>query len=326
MSIQQPTVVFIADSITNHLGATIVNADLERITDEYFKSVYNALNGIAKEVIVYPTITEFINNIARHKSDIVFSLWSGCKSHNRKALVPAICEAYNIKYIGADTYVQSLCIDKRLSKLYCKQFNVNSPKGVFINEYTKDFSFIATLNFPLIVKPNAEGGSIGISCENLAYSYDEALRLIFILREHHKELLVEEYIPGYEITVALWGAPKNAKIIGQCRYSLDDIIYFNKEINGFEAKKIAQKKWKKEAGVFLDETICKKLLQIYKYLGKVDFMRIDGRLNSNGYFLLELSPDASLAPNGSFSFICNEQGIPYREIFKILIERCLKND
>ena len=50
----------------------------------------------------YNTLKEFIDNVRQHKHDLVFTIYGGRRSGKRMALVPAICESYGIKFVGAD--------------------------------------------------------------------------------------------------------------------------------------------------------------------------------------------------------------------------------
>ena len=155
------SLVFIADRITDHANATLESRSLEMLADTYFHQVQTALNKIAPSVTYYPSPDAFLDNITSHKNDIVLSLWSGAHSRSRRAIVPSICEAYGIAYIGADPYIQTVCADKHLSKTLCSAYGIKTAEDVVLSsEY--EFPMLRSLQFPVVVKPNFEGGSIGI--------------------------------------------------------------------------------------------------------------------------------------------------------------------
>src|ERR1700693_1413354 len=105
-------VVLIADRIKSFEDVDLASNDLELIEDSYFDDLFESLSNLFRKVHVYESPMKFLSSIANHKQDFVFSIWSGKNSRNRRALVPSICEAYNIPYLGADTYTNILCQDK----------------------------------------------------------------------------------------------------------------------------------------------------------------------------------------------------------------------
>ena len=88
------------------------------------------------------------------------TIYGGEISRNRLALVPAICESMNVKFLGADVYNRIICQDKNLCKTFAKRFNILSPNSILIYD-ENDISLIKSLKLPLVVKPNYEGSSIG---------------------------------------------------------------------------------------------------------------------------------------------------------------------
>jgi D-alanine-D-alanine ligase len=155
-------VVLIADRIEKK--ENMDSYDLEKISDEYFKQIHGALERVCKNVIHYNSLVDFIDNIEKHKHDLVFSIYGGEKSRNRLALVPAICEAYDIKFIGPDAYDRIICQDKDISKELAKKLKLKTPKSITVlpNEKITNHIF-NNLNFPVVVKPLYEGSSIGIN-------------------------------------------------------------------------------------------------------------------------------------------------------------------
>lgn len=89
----------------------------------------------------------------------------------------------------------------------------------------EDCTKIKALTFPLVIKPNSEGGSNGISQENVVYNYEEATLLCRkLLPLFGNDLLAEEYLNGTEITVILAGTDPNNLLIKQNSDSC--LLYF----------------------------------------------------------------------------------------------------
>lgn len=82
----------------------------------------------------------------------------------RKSLIPSFCDLYNVKYIGSNPYVVSLCRDKYRTSCILKENQINTPHSWM---YDIRYGWIGSSpeGYPnqLIIKPNYEASSIGIS-------------------------------------------------------------------------------------------------------------------------------------------------------------------
>ena len=321
-------VVFIVDRAKRTKKITINTLDLEMANDEYYNDVYNALKSVFRSVIVYSSPKEFLRNIHKHQNDVVLSIWSGINSKSRKGLVPAICEAYGIKYVGADCYVQVLCQDKALSKEYCKKFDISTPQYAVVSRRSFPIN-ITRLKLPLVVKPLDEGGSIGISNKNLVRSYSDAINKCNELLKFYDNLLVEEYIDGYELCVILFGNKKEIKVKGASMLKIGDTTYLKDFIWGYESKKETNPTTKAisvDASYLITKEDWKKFENLFFELGKVDLIRIDGRINENGFQLIELSPDPHIGSVASVAKVFEFNNIDYVTMIKNLIENALTEE
>lgn len=311
-------IVFVADIIEDNSLINITNNNLECMTETYYNDVYSTLCKIAPSVIHYSSPKQFIDNISLHKDDIVLSLWSGICSINRKVLVPSICEAYGIRYVGADAYVQHICQDKALSKYVCKKYNIDSSKGILI-KHASEISNIKNLKLPVVVKPNNEGGSIGISKDSVIFSYEEAKeKILFLIETFAQAILVEEYLTGHEICVTLSGKNKKIDLL-----EADEIIIDDKNSQypmfGFEAKKAGQiKRHRIPATDLLSQSQKERFIKLFLDLGKVDIMRIDGKIQDGHFKLIELSPDTNLSKTASTAYAFHLAGYSYEDMFRLL--------
>lgn len=318
-------VVLVADRISSHKNATIFSKDLEVIDNTYFTAMYQAIKNIAPAVTHYNSPKEFMNNISKHKNDVVLSVWSGINSRNRRTLVPAICEAENIAYVGADSYLQAICQDKDTSKLFARKYGIQSPRGTLIYS-DNDFSKLQDYKFPIIIKPNFEGGSIGIFNRNLVDSMDEAVSLGKELLSNYCPLLAEEYIEGEEISYCIAGIPGKIDLFEAIRQYIDGKTYIEHAIMGAENKKLNgyEQLWDCVTANIPDDHK-KFLINFYNHLGKTELLRIDGRLNKNGFYLLELSTDVGLSPVSTMTQAFESAGYSYPNMFEILLSNAIIN-
>lgn len=318
-------VVLIADRIESHKNATIFSKDLEVIDNDYFFPMFDAIKSIAPKVTHYDSIDKFIDNISKHKNDVVLSVWSGLNSRNRRTLAPAICESKNIAYVGADSYLQAICQDKDLSKLFSRKYGISSPKGMLI--YTEhDLQMLSDYSFPLVIKPNFEGGSIGIFNRNLVDSFADAISLGKELLTHYCPLLAEEYVEGEEISYCIAGVLGKIDVFEAIRQYINGQTYIKHDIMGAENKKLNEHEqlWDCVTNKMPDD--CKKhLTDFYNHLGKTELIRIDGRINQSGFYLLELSTDVGLSPTSTMTQAFESAGYTYKEMFEILLSNAIIN-
>lgn len=61
-------------------------------------------------------------------------------------------------------------------------------------------------------------------------------------------------------------------------------------------------------------------INLFNSLGKIDFMRIDGRIYNNNFYLIELTPDCSLHPDCFMYFAFKNNGYSFTDMIRILIE------
>ncbi|MFY4759775.1 hypothetical protein ACOTV0_05985 [Aliarcobacter butzleri] len=138
---------------------------LEKPSQKYIDDVVNALKKYSKQVFVCNSPKELNIHLLKNSVDFVMTIYGGEISRNRLALVPAICESMNVKFLGADVYNRIICQDKNLCKMFAKKFNILSPNSILVDS-EDDLYLIKSLKFPLVIKPNYEGSSIGISNMN----------------------------------------------------------------------------------------------------------------------------------------------------------------
>ncbi len=314
-------VVLIADRIKDFQNINIYNNDLECIPDDYFNQVYEGLLKVSNGVVHYNDPEVFCENINKHKKDIVLSIWSGKNSRFRKSLVPAICESNNICYVGADPYVHFISQDKYITKYVCSQYGINSAKGV-VYEKEEDSKKIYSLKLPIVVKPNCEGGSIGISNDNLKYDYDSAILLAQkLLKSFNLPILIEEYIEGKEISVSMIGNCNGVEILEASQLIIGDKSYFDRQLYSYEPKvNDPENRHFVSATHLLNDELKAKFQLIFHSIGKVELMRIDGRLNmENEFTLIELTPDAYIGKRGSTTFCLNNIKIDYESMLEKLL-------
>lgn len=136
----------------------------------------------------------FLDGLSQIKADNFFALLAGLHGEFvEDGKIQTLLEYFNIPYLGSGPSASALAMDKhRASLLVGTLKNVNLPatfKAIDKEGPPKNFTF------PLIVKPNTMGSSIGIT---IAKSYDEYISAVEKIRKNYpsQEIIVQEYLDG----------------------------------------------------------------------------------------------------------------------------------
>lgn len=144
----------------------------------------------------------FGSKLKKIKPDIIFNALHG--KYGEDGFTQMILETLKIPYTHSGVLSSSLAMDKELSKLIFRKNNIKTPK-YFILETNKKTNFKKKIKsnkikFPIVVKPINEGSSLGVYiCNNIKQFLINYKKL----SKHYNRVLVEQYIPGREIQVAV---------------------------------------------------------------------------------------------------------------------------
>lgn len=322
-------ILFVTDNCEYTKEYSIRNKDSEGNRAFSRDEMIKALSQIANKINVTYSLSEVNKYIQENKNTFVVSTYYGIASSDSKSTIPAICSANNIGYWGADAYAHMICNDKYLSKTYIKNFGLTPVPGKII--YSPDalttFSTLKELRKPLIVKPNFGGGSNGISNKSLTFDDQETLWLIKELHKYQEmPILVEEYIPGYEVSVIIIGNKNEILFCEESELVLQNKNYFEKELFGLEHKKINPENKSYRKSTHIDNKTKNQMLDLFRSFNKMEFMRIDCRVNDSGeIFVLELSPDCYVGTKGAFYETVNRSGLSFDDMIKMMIDNSINN-
>ncbi|HEL2377897.1 TPA: ATP-grasp domain-containing protein [Streptococcus suis] len=246
-----------------------------------------------KEVTFYDNFEYFKINVQKHLNDFVLNFDFGYKSRTRNMNVPAFCENYNIKYFNPDPYVQVLCQDKFMTEKFAENFGVTVPNSLLVFKHSYQKNLLKDLNYPLIIKPNYESESIGITQDSIVETLGDADTIIVKLFKEFDGILVEEYIEGKEVAITIWdnGEEIFFEEVELIFPRLEGIKYqaYTSEIKqkiGIEIKK----------SCYLSDKDIISLKQLYKNLSPNKLIRIDGRIRNSKFYLIEINANPGLYP------------------------------
>jgi D-alanine-D-alanine ligase len=163
-----------------------------------------ALRAAGHHVIGLDGNPDLFRHLKRLKVDICFNTCEGYRGDAREAQVPAVLEMIGIPYTGGKVTCLANTLDKAATKRILECAGLPTPR---FQEFTDaDLALSPDLQFPLFVKPNREGTGMGIDAGSMVRSETQLReRVAYILKEYGESALVEEYIPGRDITCGVVG-------------------------------------------------------------------------------------------------------------------------
>lgn len=287
------------------------------------EALKNALVEKNIEVKIFEVDENLIHKLRENPIDIAFNIAEGKNGRSREAQVPAILDMMNIPYTGSDATTLCLSLDKSLCKSILKLYGVLSPSSIIVKEHNYKKT---DLVFPVIIKPNAEGSSKGISSVCVAKNEKELREIIENKIFEKSQLIIEEYIKGKEFTV---GIIKNG---AECHVLEPMEIVFKENAPGkdfsiysYEIKQTFTKYVDYKCPSSLDTATKQKMIEvsknIYEKLNCLDFARIDYRVDeNNNIYFIEINPLPGLTPNYSdFPMIADFCGLGYNNLIRTIL-------
>ena len=144
-------------------------------------------------------------NIKSFKPSVIFNALHG--QFGEDGYIQSILERYKIPYTHSGVLASSIAMDKEISKKIFLKINIKTPKFFTYKYDDINFNIIEKINkklkFPVVVKPLNEGSSV-----NVYITGKKNLRKILNKLKSYKKVLIEQFIPGREIQVAIMGDKK----------------------------------------------------------------------------------------------------------------------
>ena len=161
------------------------------------KACSNALKKKGYKVINLDAKGYFVEELKKLKPKIVFNALHG--KYGEDGFVQSILESQKIPYTHSGVLASSLAMDKELSRLIFMKNNLRVPKYLLLQR-GHEVNLDKKISFPLVIKPINEGSSLGVSiCKNKKQFKNKSKELF----RKYDRILVEKYIPGREIQVAV---------------------------------------------------------------------------------------------------------------------------
>jgi D-alanine-D-alanine ligase len=274
-------------------------------------------------------LKELINYITEKKPDLIFNL---CESYNHESInemyIAGIYELLNIAYTGNKSWTLGTLIRKSKVKGMLKKYGYLTPEHQIINDLD-NIKLNDNLKFPLIVKPSREDASVGINNLSIVNNIDDLRKQAeYVYKLVKQPILVEEYIEGRELNVAILGN-ENAEALPISE------IDFSKLPADFPKIVTYSAKWHEESAEYkgtvgtcpaiLDREVEQKLktiaLDVYSLFDCRGYVRVDFRLSKDNLpYILEINPNPDISDDAGFFRSAKNAGYTYSGMLKKIVE------
>jgi D-alanine-D-alanine ligase len=249
---------------------------------------------------------------------------------SREPHVAAFLELLELRYTGAGPQALFLAQDKPLAKKIFDFHSIRTPR--FACSYRGKLDHVDDLQFPLIVKPASEDGSVGIDAGAVVSGLRELMERVSMIQEKFDcPALIEEYIEGREMYVGILGndKPVALPVVEMDLSNLPDGLprIAGKEVK-WEKGSEAYEATRSAAPRHLDAETARRLqdtaLQVYGALKLRDYGRVDMRLTKDGgIYVIEANPNPWLAPEAELAIAAGLAGRGYVEMIGQIVELAL---
>ena len=254
------------------------------------------------------------------KIDLVFIALHGGDGEN--GTIQKYLESKNIRFTGSSSLASKKAMDKNISKLLCVEYDIPTPNWVMldnksnvhgsssiIDTYLDGFDF----KNGVVVKPNSEGSSIGISI--LKNVTNEELECV-VKKVHSisSSAMLETFIDGRELTVSVLDG-KTLPIVEIVPKG--DYYDYKSKYTKFQSNYIVPANINKKTQELLSEYS----LKIHKLIGCGVYSRVDFRLSNDGLvYFLEINTLPGFTDTSLFPKAAEKYAFDYRALIKKIID------
>ena len=247
-------------------------------------------------------------------AEVVFVALHGGEGEN--GTMQALLELAGKPYTGSGVMASALAMNKAVSKRLFEAEGVPTPEWQLLpaDAAAGDVNVSALGGFPIIVKPNEEGSTVGLTIVQEESEIEAALRLA---AEHGHETLVERYIPGREMTVAVLG--DEALPVVEIRPKSGFYDYESKYTSG---------KSEYECPAPIGEDVAARMMDLgrraSKVLGCTGVSRADFRLSPQDEpYCLEVNTIPGMTPTSLVPMAAKARGMSYDQLVERIVELAL---
>jgi len=250
-------------------------------------------------------------NINQFKPNIIFNALHG--QFGEDGYIQTILEGFKIPYTHSGIIASSLAMDKAISKKIFIKNKINTPKYIKYSYEVNNLNLIKNiekkLKFPVVLKPINEGSSV-----NVFICTKKNILKVLSSMKIYKEIMIEEFIGGREIQVAIMGNKKLGAIELKPKRKFYD----------YEAKYSVNAKTEHIIPVKLPKNKLNEVLNLsfkaHKIIGCKGVTRSDFKFYKNKFYLLEINTQPGMTKLSLVPEIAKYKGISFIKLIEWILK------
>lgn len=301
------------------------------------RRIYEALEERGYKVVLVAIrdslheLQQVLRQFSPHEA-LIFNNCDGFRGDNLAVTqVIQLVEELGFAHTGSTAKVTHLCIDKQRAKQRLIAAGIPTPRYQIYAEPGNSFRG----QFPAIVKPLTGDASLGIDLEAVVRNSSQLVqRVTYVIERYRQPALVEEFIPGREVAVALWGNGQDVEVLPIAEHDFSSLPDPLQHLLTYDAK------W------LVDSEIAKKIVtrcpadlsphqagqiatvarQTFRVLGLRDFGRLDIRYADGIPYVIDVNEIPDLAPDAGFANSAFAAGYTYEEMIERIVQITLERE
>lgn len=284
-------------ALTYNLKLTDAEEEAEFDSEETVSALASAIERLGHRLERFEVsgpASRLVSRLESYNPDLIFNTAEGRRGRFREAFYPALFEGLGFPYTGSDAYTLAVTLDKQLCKLILREHGIRTPGWQFITNIKQLRA--EEFRFPVIVKPNFEGSSKGITQDSIAESVQSLKdKAAAWLDRYPAGVIVEEFVHGRDVTLPYLQGHQNEfqGVLSPVEYVIDPSATEGRKYNiyDYELKSSLDKAVSVRAPADvpsqMSEEMRKMAARIFRVLDCRDLGRIDFRVSDAGvpYFL-----------------------------------------
>jgi D-alanine-D-alanine ligase len=261
-----------------------------------------------------------IDGVSRFRPDAVFNLFEGTGDDgSNETYAAGLLQWMRVPFTGCPPETLNLARNKPLTKHLLRSTGI--PTARFLVLENDDVSE-CTLQWPVIVKPALQDASVGLDQGSVVTDSQQLQRRVAtLLQRFGQPVLVEEFIPGRELNVALVELPELTVL------PVSEILFVEPK-PGFWPIVTYDAKWRPQSEDYIatpakypaemTPRLAKRLREIakktFRLTGCRDYARVDFRVKPSGRpYVLEVNPNPDFSPDAGLSAAFQAMGLSHGE-------------
>ncbi|MFF0826415.1 D-alanine--D-alanine ligase [Brevibacillus sp. NPDC003359] len=246
------------------------------------------------------------------QAGIDFALLALHGQYGEDGTVQGALETLGIPYTGSGVLASSLCMNKQLSKMLLKTAGIHTPEGLYWQD-AYDPQAVEQMGYPVIVKPNMGGSSIGTQ---LVHNEGELLSAVQEASHLDRGILIEPYLKGTELTCAILDG-EVLPIIGIRSEHSEWFDYRAKYEDGGAEEKVIQ------LPPDIEQRVREAALASYRVLQCKVYARVDVILCQDIPYVLEVNTLPGMTANSLFPKSAAAAGMTFAQLMDRIIASSL---